>query len=146
MVAADESAHSPEDVRERIGLGYRAIALKPIAKTLSVTFRMIEEAGKADAAFFCADLTVGPLQADVNKCFAARLNCLPGLKLPVMESNGWQNYKNWDLMRGALPDPDAPWTVMSGGGVPFDSRFYDRSANIFEDLPVYEAIASGKGI
>ena len=29
MVAADESAHSPEDVKKRIALGYRAIALKP---------------------------------------------------------------------------------------------------------------------
>ncbi|MBQ7184238.1 MAG: mandelate racemase/muconate lactonizing enzyme family protein [Clostridia bacterium] len=144
MVAADESAHSPEDVRERLALGYRAIALKPIAKTLSVTFRMIEEAGKAGASFFCADLTVGPLQADVNKCFAARLKCLPGLKLPVMESNGWQNYKNWDLMRAALPDPGAPWTKMAGGGVPLDARFYDASACIFEDLPVYEGIAEGR--
>ena len=144
MVAADESAHSPEDVRERMSLGYRAIALKPIAKTMSVTFRMIEEAGKAGASFFCADLTVGPLQADVNKCFAARLDCLPGLKLPVMESNGWQNYKYWDDMRGALPDKNAPWTTMTGGGVPLGRRFYEESAGIFEDLPVYEAIAAGK--
>ena len=144
LVAADESAHSPEDVRQRLDLGYRAIALKPIAKTMSVTFRMIEEAGKANASFFCADLTVGPLQADVNKCFSARLNCLPGLKLPVMESNGWQNYRNWEQMRRALPDPDAPWTLMEGGGVALSGGFYEKSANIFERLPHYEDVASGK--
>lgn len=143
MVAADESAHSPEDVRQRLALGYRAIALKPIAKTMSVTFRMIEEAGKANAAFFCADLTVGPLQADVNKCFAARLNCLPGLKLPVMESNGWQNYRNWEQMRAALPDPQAAWTQMTGGGVELNGGFYEKSANIFERLSHYEKLANG---
>ena len=142
MVAADESAHSPDDVRQRLRLGYRAIALKPIAKTMSVTFRMIEEAGKADASFFCADLTVGPLQADVNKCFAARLKCLPGLKLPVMESNGWQNYCNWERMRDALPDRNAPWTKMTGGSVLLDGGFYEKSANIFESLPHYAAVAS----
>ena len=32
-VAADESAHTVHDAIERIGLGYKAIALKPIAKT-----------------------------------------------------------------------------------------------------------------
>lgn len=144
MVAADESAHSPEDVRQRLALGYRAIALKPIAKTMSVTFRMIEEAGKANAAFFCADLTVGPLQADVNKCFASRLNCLPGLKLPVMESNGWQNYCHWDTMREALPDPSAPWTRMQGGSVELSGGFYQKSANIFEPLRHYENVANGR--
>ena len=144
LVAADESAHSPEDVRQRLSLGYRAIALKPIAKTMSVTFRMIEEAGRANAALFCADLTVGPLQADVNKSFAARLNCLPGLKLPVMESNGWQNYSRWDRMRLALPDPDAPWTRMSGGGVPLSAPFYEQSAHIFDRLPHYEQVAQGR--
>ena len=144
MVAADESAHSPEDVRLRLQLGYRAIALKPIAKTMSVTFRMIEEAGKAGAAFFCADLTVGPLQADVNKCFAARLKCLPGLKLPVMESNGWQNYTHWERMRDALPDKSAAWTHMSGGSVLLADGFYERSANIFEPLPHYAAVAAAE--
>ena len=66
MVAADESAHSPEDVKKRIALGYRAIALKPIAKTLTVTFRMIEEAMKTHTPCFCADLTVGPYMAEIN--------------------------------------------------------------------------------
>lgn len=144
MVAADESAHSPEDVRQRLALGYRAIALKPIAKTMSVTFRMIEEAGKANASFFCADLTVGPMQADVNKCFASRLNCLPGLKLPVMESNGWQNYVHWDAMRKALPDSDAPWTHMHGGSVELSGGFYEKSANMFEPLCHYQDVAEGR--
>ena len=36
-VAADESAHTDADAARRIDLGYGAIALKPIAKTLSMT-------------------------------------------------------------------------------------------------------------
>jgi L-alanine-DL-glutamate epimerase-like enolase superfamily enzyme len=40
-VAADESAHTDKDALERISLGYRAIALKAIAKTLSMTFRIV---------------------------------------------------------------------------------------------------------
>ena len=43
-LAADESAHSLEDVKERFALGYRALTLKPIAKTLSMTIRMADYA------------------------------------------------------------------------------------------------------
>lgn len=145
-VAADESAHSPADVEERIALGYRAIALKPIAKTMSVTFRMIEAIQRAGVACFCADLTVGPLQADVNKCFASRLPCLPGLKIPVMESNGWQNYRNWDQMCTYHPANGAPWTRMQGGSVPLSERFYDASAGVFDDLAHYERVARGENL
>ena len=38
---ADESAHSLADVEARLQMGYKAVALKPIAKTLSVSFRMV---------------------------------------------------------------------------------------------------------
>ena len=43
-VAADESAHCAEDAVRRIGQGYTAVALKPIAKTLSMTFRILKAA------------------------------------------------------------------------------------------------------
>jgi len=39
-IAADESAHTAEDVKKRIQMGYGAIALKSAAKTLSMTLRM----------------------------------------------------------------------------------------------------------
>ena len=56
-LAADESAHSDRDVLERIELGYGAIALKPIAKTMSMSFKISKAAYEKVIPFFCADLT-----------------------------------------------------------------------------------------
>ena len=107
-VAADESAHCDDDVKERIELGYGAIALKPIAKTLSMTLKIAEVAHKAHVPMFCADLTVGPIQVDWNKSFAARIAPLPGIKVGVVETNGHQNYKRWDTLCGYHPRANAP--------------------------------------
>src|SRR5690606_22546683 len=57
IVAADESAHSDHDCLERIALGYRAIALKPIAKTMSMSLKIARLAHEKNVACFCADLT-----------------------------------------------------------------------------------------
>ena len=140
-VAADESAHSAADVAKRIRLGYGAIALKPIAKSLTTTFRMIEEASRCGVPCFCADLTVGPLQVEVNKTVAARLACLPGLKLPVVESNGWQNYLNWDAMCEYSPSYQKSWTNRVNGGYELSPEFYEQSAGILEDYPHYSQMA-----
>ncbi|MEA4911578.1 MAG: enolase C-terminal domain-like protein [Oscillospiraceae bacterium] len=142
IVAADESAHSPADVVERIDvLGYSAIALKPIAKTMTVTYRMIAEAGKRNIPCFCADLTVGPLMLEVNKSFASRLGCLPGLKLPVVESNGWQNYVNWETMRRWNPTADRAYTVMERGGFDLNDDFYAHSGGMFAPYAHYADLA-----
>jgi L-alanine-DL-glutamate epimerase-like enolase superfamily enzyme len=137
VVAADESAHSADDVAERIALGYGAIALKPIAKTISVTLQMIETAFKHNVPCFCADLTVGPLLLDINKSFAARLGCLPGLRLPVVESNGWQNYTNWAAMESYSPVRDKAWTRLQRGVYELDASFYEMSGGMFLEYPHY---------
>ena len=41
-IAADESAHTEKDAMKRIQMGYRAIALKSIAKTLSMTMKIAQ--------------------------------------------------------------------------------------------------------
>ena len=92
-VAADESAHTDRDAARRIDLGYGAIALKPIAKTLSMTLRIARLAHERGVPCFCADLTVNPILVDWNKVFAARLAPLPGLSLGLVETNGHQNYR-----------------------------------------------------
>ena len=97
-VAADESAHSIRDVRRRIELGYGAITLKPIAKTITVTLEMLRCAEEMGAQCFCADLTVNPVMLEWNKCVAARLRPLRGMKVGIVESNGAQNYAAWDKM------------------------------------------------
>ena len=127
--AADESAHSLADVKRRIELGYGAITLKPIAKTASVTAEMAACAEAAGVQCFCADLTVNPLMVEWNKNFAARLRPLRGMKIGVVESNGAQNYVDWEAMKSYVPrrDTETDATVYT-----LDSRFYDGAGGLFE--------------
>jgi len=78
-LAADESAHTYRDAITRIGMGYKAIALKAIAKTLSMTMKIANVAKERNIPCFCADLTVNPILVDWNKNIAARLDPFPGL-------------------------------------------------------------------
>ncbi len=61
-VAADETVHSDIDVLKRIELGYTAIALKPIAKTLSMSFKMVKLAHDHDVPCYYADLKVNSVK------------------------------------------------------------------------------------
>lgn len=126
-VAADESAHSMADVKERIGLGYKAITLKPIAKTASVSIEMARYALERGVACFCADLTVNPVMVEWNKHFAAVIPPIKGMKTGVFETNGAQNYRNWDKMLGYMPC--AP--KESGAIITIDDEFYNDDG-IFE--------------
>ena len=112
-IAADESAHSIRDVKRRIELGYGAITLKPIAKTLTVTLEMLKCAEEMGAQCFCADLTVNPVMLEWNKCVAARLKPLRGMKIGVVESNGAQNYAGWDRMLTYLEKPTDDGAILS---------------------------------
>ncbi len=103
VINADESAHSAEDLAERISLGYRSVALKPIAKTLSVSFAMVEAMHKAGGMYLCADLTVNPLLAEWNKQFASRIAPLSSLNVGCVEVNGDANYVTWDKQKTFLP-------------------------------------------
>ncbi len=100
---ADESAHSVEDVKHRIALGYKAVALKPIAKTLSVSFGMIKAARQSGCGVLCADLTVNPFLAEWNKQFAALSPALSSMKAGCIEINGDANYTNWAAMKALIP-------------------------------------------
>jgi hypothetical protein len=62
-----------EDAAKRIEQGYSAIAVKAIAKTLSMTMRITQLAHEKKVPCFCADLTVNPILVDWNKNIAARL-------------------------------------------------------------------------
>lgn len=143
-IAADESAHCDHDVAERIALGYGAIALKPIAKTLSMTLRIAEVAAKAKVPMFCADLTVGPIQVDWNKSIAARLPPLPGMTIGVVETNGHQNYRRWAELQQFHPAAGAPWTSVKNGCFELTPEFYDRSAGILDDSQHYSDLVFPK--
>lgn len=137
-IAADESAHSCEDVIERIKLGYGAIALKPIAKTLSETLKILKAATENSIPCFCADLTVNPLMVEFNKNIAARIDKFPGVKIGILESNGHQNYVNWEQMKTYHPMYGKGKYLNSEHGIfCLDDEFYDISGAIFKDSDYY---------
>lgn len=140
-IAADESAHSYEDAIERIELGYKAIALKPIAKTMSMSILILAEAHKRGIPCFCADLTVNPWMVDFNKNIAARIDPLPGMKIGVLESNGSQNYTNWETLRTYHPMfGKASFIDPVRGIYEVGDDFYKNSGGIFMDSPYYSAL------
>jgi len=140
-IAADESAHSYEDAIERIELGYKAIALKPIAKTMSMSILILAEAYKRGIPCFCADLTVNPWMVDFNKNVAARIDPLPGMKIGVLESNGSQNYTNWATMRTYHPMfGKASFIDPVRGIYEVGDDFYRTSGGIFMDSPYYSKL------
>ena len=64
-----------------------------------------------------------------NKSFAARLKPIPGMKIGVVESNGAQNYSNWEIMKTYVPrkSTETDATVYT-----LDSEFYENGGGLFE--------------
>lgn len=139
-LAADESAHTDKDAQERIEMGYSVIALKPIAKTLSMTLKILKIANERNIPCICADLTVNPVLVDWNKSVAARLKPIPGLKDGLLETNGAQNYKNWETMIGYHPKGRASWNKPVNGVFNLNNKFYSESAGIFLPLDHYASL------
>lgn len=137
-IAADESAHTVEDAAQRIEQGYGAIAVKAIAKTLSMTMRITQLAFEKNIPCFCADLTVNPILVDWNKCVAARLPPFANIGIGLQETNGHQYYKEWDRMMSYHPRANATWTQTKNGVYITDKSFYKESGGIFYPSPHYE--------
>lgn len=140
-VAADESAHGLEEVRQRHSLGYKALALKPIAKGLTPSLEMARFALENGMACFCADLTVNPLMVSWNQCVASRLPKLPGMLVGVVESNGAQNYSNWQKMLNYHPAFGQPWLTPEGGVYELGEAFFHDSGGILELASYYLTLA-----
>jgi len=138
-LASDETAHTEEDTINRLSMGYKAVALKPIAKTLSMSMKIAKAATDRNIPCFCADLTVNPVLVEWNKNVAARLKPFPGLgNVGLLESNGHQNYANWDIMKKNTPFYGKRWTEVKDGFYPTDGEFFARSGGIFDPIPYYE--------
>ena len=90
-------------------MGYKAIALKAIAKTLSMTMKIANVAKERNVPCFCADLTVNPILVDWNKNIAARLDPFPG----------------------------ANWRKTLNGVFNLDDDFYSKSGEILTDSDHY---------
>ncbi len=115
--AADESAHCVEDVIRRIEQGYTAVALKPIAKTLSMTFRILEEAHRQG------------------------IPC--GVQIGVVETNGSQNYRRWDEMCSWHPCAGSGFTRIQDGLFQLDDDFYRCSGGVLKESAWYSRLFSG---
>ena len=137
-IAADESAHTDEDAIKRIEMGYQAIALKAIAKTLSMTMKIAQAAHERGVPCFCADLTVNPILVEWNKAVAARLAPFPGLGLGLLETNGHQNYRDWERMVSYHPYAGASWSKTVDGVFNLDDDYYQKSGGILAPSPHYE--------
>ena len=137
-IAADESAHTVEDAAKRIEQGYGAIVVKAIAKTLSMTLKIIRHAHENKVPCFCADLTVNPILVDWNKSVAARLAPISNMEIGLMETNGHQYYKNWKQMKTYHPMAGAGWTEARDGVFHTGKEFYRESGGIFEPSAHYE--------
>ena len=138
-LAADESAHTVKDALERIRMGYRAMALKPIAKTMSMSMMIAQAAYEKGIPCFCADLTVCPVMVEWNKSVAARLPAFPGIgDLGLVETNGHMNFRNWETMRKDLVYNGSHWTRTEKGVFECDADYYAKSGGILEPMPRYE--------
>ncbi len=143
-IAADESAHTDLDAIARMQMGYKAIALKAIAKTLSMTLKIAQAAHERGVPCFCADLTVNPILVEWNKNIAARLAPFPGIGSGLLETNGHQNYANWPAMRARHPLPQAGWAETRDGVFTLDADYYAQSGGILLPSPHYEAMFAGR--
>lgn len=140
-LAVDESAHTDKDMIERASMGYKAVALKPIAKTLSMSMKIAKVATERNIPCFCADLTVNPVLVEWNKNVASRLPAFPGLdNLGLIESNGHQNYVNWKQMQQRFPQHEAPWVEVKGGFYQVNEDFFNTGGGIFDPIPYYETM------
>lgn len=138
-IVADESAHTDTDVMHRIKLGYKAIALKPIAKTLSMSMLIAQKAVEHNIPCFCADLTVNPILVEWNKIVAARLKSFPEIKnMGLVESNGSLNYKEWDKLMSYHPYKEASWVTPHDGVYDLDKQYYALNGGILKEIPHYE--------
>lgn len=141
-VAADESAHTDEDAIARIEQGYNCIALKAVAKTMSMTMKIAQAAYERGVPCFCADLTVNPILVDWNKIVAARLPAFPGWNIGMQETNGWQNYRDWNEMMDHYSMNAAPWVPSKKGVYETSGSFWDKSGGIFAESEYYKKLVS----
>ena len=61
----------------------------------------------------------------------------PDFDIGLLETNGSQNYKNWETMSSYHPYPDASWRKIKNGVFILNKDFYEKSGGIFAESPHY---------
>ena len=139
-IAADESAHTVQDAMDRVEQGYGTIVVKAIAKTLSMTLKIVQACHERKVPCISADLTVNPILVDWNKSIAARLAPLPMMNFGLLETNGHQFYKNWGKLESYHPRAGAEWTQTKNGAYTTGRSFYEESGGIFLPSEHYQSL------
>jgi L-alanine-DL-glutamate epimerase-like enolase superfamily enzyme len=140
-IAADESLHNEAYALKRLEQGYGAFVLKSIAKTLSLTLKLAKIAAERALPCLCADLTVNPILLSWHQKLAALLPAVPGMEATgLIETNGRENYRNWQQMLAFHPYGGASWLKPQQGSFILDESFYRHSGGIFAASPHYEKL------
>jgi L-alanine-DL-glutamate epimerase-like enolase superfamily enzyme len=139
-LAADESLQTVRDVQNRVDQGYRAVAVKPAGKTLSLAFQMVQAADEAGVPCFVADNACVPILVEWNKNVAARLPDFPGVRGGLVESNGPETYADWPRLLTSYPIPDAPWLMPRSGAFVLGDDYYRSSGGIFLNPTPYSGL------
>jgi hypothetical protein len=105
-----------------------------------MTLKMVKTAYENGIPCFCADLTVNPVLVEWNRNIAARLLPLPGLTTGLLETNGAQNYKNWETLSSYNLSNGQPWTKINKVVFDLDQGYYKNSGGIFSSSPHYESL------
>ncbi|MBN2851448.1 MAG: hypothetical protein JXQ23_01780 [Clostridia bacterium] len=141
LFACDESAHSVHEVKERFQQGYRSLALKPVAKTLSESLVMLSYANEMNMKTFIADLTVNPVLLELNRNVAARIKTLDCVSVGLLETNGEMNYSQWNQMVGYHPLGKKGFLTASEGV--FDLKgYYMNDGGFFMESDYYNKLPS----
>ncbi|MCK5811351.1 MAG: hypothetical protein KAG94_00495 [Clostridiales bacterium] len=139
IFACDESAHSVKEVKERYEQGYKAIALKPVAKTLSESLEMLEFAISMGMKPFVADLTVNPFLLELNRNIACRIDTLDSVSVGLLETNGDMNYTNWEKMITYHPLKKEGFQVAKNGVFIMDD-YEKNDGGIFLNSSYYDSV------
>ncbi len=138
-LAADESTHTVEDAVARMDMGYRAMALKPIAKTMSMSMKIAQAAFERGVPCFFSVLAVFSSMVEWIWAVVVLLPSFPGIgDLGLVETNGHMHFRHWETMRKDLAYPDAHWTRTEKGVFECDADYYAKSGGILEPMPRYE--------
>ena len=109
---------------------------------MSMTMKIAQAAYERQVPCFCADLTVNPILVDWNKIVAARLPAFPGWNIGMQETNGWQNYRNWNKMMERYPMRLANWVTSREGVYETGEAFWKKSGGIFTESDYYKKLVS----
>lgn len=132
IITADESVFDKDSVDLASQMGYGGVAVKPAGKTLTKSFEMTLAAFANGMHTFVADNSATPEILEPNRNFASLLPPFPGLKVPLIEVNGFQLYKRWDFLVEEHERKYGSRGKPVGGMLVQDEEYFKTSGGLFD--------------